>query len=95
MNEVNTVGPVLIAGELSNHLIAAIKKLNPQVEVTRQGAYVRVLVAEQCRLTRQAVEEQTGQSFTFPESLELLMPSFKGKLTCSTEEVVWSFTVKS
>lgn len=91
MTAVNTVGPVLIAGELSNHLIAAIKKLNAHVEVTKQGAYFRVLVPEKCRLTKQAVEEQVGYPFILPESLELLMPSFKGRLTCSSEEVVWSF----
>ncbi len=89
-----TVGPVLVANDLSQHIIAAIKTLNPIVEVQRYGSYFRVLVPQRCRLTKKAIEEQTGNTFTLPDSLELIMPSFKGKLSCTEEEVVWSLSKK-
>lgn len=90
MTATNTVGPVLIASELSNQIIMAIKQLNPKAEIIQRGAYFRVLVPELCRLTKQAVEEITDNSFILPDSLELVMPSFKGKLSCTSEEVTWS-----
>lgn len=94
MNNTTTVGPVLIVSELSHHIISAIKKLNHQVEVQRHGSYFRVLVPGLCRLTKRAVEEQTGAVFILPDSLELVMPSFKGSLSCSSDEVLWFFKDK-
>lgn len=91
MSSYNSVGPVLMAGEVSEHIIAAIKKLNPTAEIQPLGAYIRVLVPERCYLTRKAVEESLGARFTLPDSLELVMPSFKGIMTCAYDKVVWSF----
>lgn len=90
----NAVGPVLINTELSRQIIQALKKLNSPVEIEEYGSYIRILVPKLCRLTRQAMEEQTGASFVLPDSLELVMPSFKGQLICSEEEAVWTFGIK-
>jgi hypothetical protein len=82
---------VLIAGGISEQIIAVIKKLNPTVEIQPLGAYIRILVPERCYLTKKAVEEYIGKTFPLPESLELIMPAFKGIMTCTHEHVVWSF----
>ena len=94
MSNRDTVGPVLVVSELSHHVINAIKQLNHSVDVKEYGSYLRVLVPMHCRLTKQAVEEQTGMAFILPDSLELIMPSFKGKLSCSDDEAVWSLHKK-
>lgn len=94
MSATNAVGPVLIMGELCEHIIKAIKQLNHSVTIEEYGSYVRVLVPECCRLTKQAVEAESGMRFTLPESLELIMPSFKGQLSCSEDEVLWSLSKK-
>jgi hypothetical protein len=85
---------VLIAGEISEQIIAVIKQLNPTVEIQPLGAYIRILVPERCYLTKKAVEEYMGKTFHLPESLELIMPSFKGIMICTDEHIVWSFKDK-
>lgn len=92
INEYDAVGPILIAGETTNKIVAAIKKLNKNVQIKYQGSYVRILAPFQCTLTRDAIQEQTGCPFILPDDLELLMPSFKGLFTVSKDEAVWSFT---
>lgn len=87
---INDVGPVLIANELSQKIIAAIKTLNHPVMIQNKGSYLRVLVPQQCVLTRAAIEEQIGCKFILPEDLEPLMPSFKGILTMSREKALWT-----
>lgn len=88
----HAVGPVLIAGELANKIITAIKKLNRNVEIQNQGSYLRVLVPLQCKLTKQAIQEQTCAPFVLPDDLELIMPSFKGTFSVSKDEASWSFS---
>jgi hypothetical protein len=91
MSSYDAVGPVLIVGEASEHIIAAIKKLNPTAEIQPLGAYIRVLVPKRCYLTKKEVEASMGRAFNLPESLELVMPSFKGNMTCTHDQVEWSF----
>lgn len=83
------VGPVLQAGPVSEALIAAIRELNTEVEVIDRGAYLRVLAPGPCRVGRAAVERHRGAPFHFPGDLELVMSSFKGRLTLSEEEASW------
>lgn len=87
----NAVGPVLMAGEITDKLVMAIKKLNKKVEIQDHGSYIRVLVPIQCRLTRQAIQAQTGLSFVLSDDLELIMPSFKGRFMVSKDEALWTF----
>jgi hypothetical protein len=83
------VGPVLQASELGRAVLAAIRKLNPGVQVLDRGAYYRVIAEATCVLTREAVEQITGQGFELPGDLEQVMPSFQGFLELSTDRVEW------
>jgi hypothetical protein len=83
------VGPVLSAGVCANAVAAAISRENPGASVTDQGGYLRVLVHVRCRVTRLAIERELGRPFALPRDLELIMPSFRGKLHLDADAVVW------
>jgi toluene monooxygenase system protein D len=87
----DSVGPVLQTGDVANAIIAVIRMLNPRVEVIDRGAYLRVLVPNECRLTRRLVEEHLGRPFRLPADLESVMSSFKGTFRVSEEEATWAF----
>lgn len=88
-SEAPCVGPVLQASELGRAVLAAIQELNPGTRVLDRGAYLRVLAAPPCVLTRAAVEQITGQSFELPGDLEQVMPAFQGVLELAPERVEW------
>jgi hypothetical protein len=83
------VGPVLEAGEVATAIVAAIRELDPGVELSDRGAYVRVLAADRCRVTRAAIERALGRPFQLPGDLEAVMPSFKGTFAVSEDEATW------
>ncbi|HKU39016.1 MAG TPA: MmoB/DmpM family protein [Polyangiales bacterium] len=83
------VGPVLTAGVSASAVAAAIHKENPEATVEHSGGYLRVLAADRCRVTRQAIERELGRPFTLPRDLELIMPSFRGKLRLEADAVIW------
>src|SRR5206468_10845035 len=83
------VGPVLETGETARAVIAAIRELNEAVEVRDRGSYVRVLVPQRCRVTRDAIEHTLGRPFRLPGDLEIVMPSFKGMFRVTGDEAVW------
>jgi len=84
------VGPVLEAGEVGNAVIAAIRNLNREVFVQDRGSYFRVLVAGQCVVTRRAIEGILGRPFLLVRELEQIMPAFKGKLSLTEDQAIWS-----
>jgi len=84
------VGPVLSAGAMADAIVAAIRERNRSVVVEDRASYVRVLVPSPCVLDRSAVERRIGGSFELPRDLEQVMPSFKGRLTISEEQAVWT-----
>jgi hypothetical protein len=86
------VGPVLEASDAGRALAAAIRKTNAGASVQDRGSYLRVLVAGRCTLTRAAAEAELGRPFRLPGDLEQLMPSFKGTLRVTREEVSWSWS---
>jgi hypothetical protein len=86
----NLVGPVLEAGEVGNAVIAAIRNLNREVLIQDRGSYFRVLVAGQCVVTRQAIEGILGRPFLLSTELEQIMPAFKGRLSLTEDQAVWS-----
>lgn len=88
------VGPVLQAGQVAGAVVEAIRALQPGVVVEDRGAYLRVFVPGRCRVTREAIEEALGAPFHLPGDLERVMPSFKGKLTVTSEEATWEAGVK-
>jgi hypothetical protein len=85
------VGPVLEANETSRALVAAIIKTNADVVVHDRGSYLRVLVPRACVLSRAAVEAELGRPFRLPGDLESLMPSYKGTVKMTGDEVSWSW----
>ena len=85
-----SVGPVLARGPRSQGIVAAIYALNREVQVIDRGAYLRVLVAGPCRLTRSAVEQQLGEVFRLPADLEEVMVSYRGTLRLTQEEAIWT-----
>lgn len=84
------VGPVLDNDPLSEKIIVALKRDNPDLRVIEEAAYFRILSPQRCVLRRARAEEVLGQKFSLPTDLEKIMPSFKGKLSVSDEEMVWS-----
>jgi hypothetical protein len=93
MTDVPLVGPVLTAGEAASVVVAAIRTLNRDVIVRDQGAYLRVLVPHRCIVTRRAIEHELQRAFRLPGDLEQIMPSFKGMLSVSSEQAIWSSEV--
>jgi hypothetical protein len=87
----NCVGPVLSKGRRADAVVAAIRELNEQAEVVDRGAYLRVSVPHACTVTRQAIEKHAGEPFLFPSDLEMIMPSFKGRLSLTEDLAVWNF----
>ena len=86
----DTVGPILQSGEVASALLVAIRELNPGTLVRHRGSYYRVLSPGRCVLTREAAERSLGHSFRLPGDLEAVMPSFKGTLSMTSEEAVWT-----
>jgi hypothetical protein len=83
------VGPVLEAGAVASAILAAIREENPEVHVEDRGAYWRIGVARRCQVTRLAIERHLGRGFRLPGDLELVMPSFQGRLIVSSQEAAW------
>ncbi|HMI85994.1 MAG TPA: MmoB/DmpM family protein [Polyangiaceae bacterium] len=84
------VGPVLTKGRHAEAVVAAIRELNENTEVVDRGAYLRVSVPISCTVTRQAIEKHCGEPFVFPSDLEMIMPSFKGRLALTDDVAVWN-----
>ncbi|MGA9130748.1 MAG: MmoB/DmpM family protein [Candidatus Sulfotelmatobacter sp.] len=85
------VGPVLIGRPGSGAVLEAIRRLNPSVEIHERGSYTRVLAPRRCIVTRGAIEDILGRSFDFRAELEIMMPSFKGRMHLDDDEAVWTF----
>jgi hypothetical protein len=82
-------GPVLTRGPTSEALVGLIRSLHPGARLVDRGAYLRVLVPGGCRLSRADIEGRLGRPFRLPADLEELMPSWKGTLAMSDDEVSW------
>jgi hypothetical protein len=85
------VGPVLTKGRRTEAVVAAIRELNEGAEIIDRGAYLRVSVPHLCTVTRQAIEKHAGEAFVFPSDLEMIMPSFKGRLSLTDDVATWNF----
>lgn len=83
------VGPVLLPSELGLAVLSAIQASNAGVQVRDRGAYLRVVSASPCLVTRQAIEFALGRPVRLPADLEQCMPSFKGRLRVDAEHAVW------
>jgi toluene monooxygenase system protein E len=85
------VGPVLTGHPRAQAVLEAIRRLNPSAEIHNRGSYIRVLAPRRCLVTRSAVEDILGQPFDFRAELEIMMPSFKGRMRLDDDEAVWTF----
>ena len=83
------VGPVLVEGDESQAVIAAIRAENTDVTVRDRGAYLRVEVPRRCVVTRAAIERGLGRPFELPSALEQIMPSFSGTFSVSADMASW------
>ena len=83
------VGPVLQATPFAEAIVAAIQDENDGVDVRYEGAYLRVLVPDICRLSRSAVVASTGHDVRFPGDLEVIMSSFTGVMRLTDRSAVW------
>jgi hypothetical protein len=87
----DSVGPVLESDEVGHAIVAAIRVANRDVSVLDRGGYLRVLVPGRCTVARTAIERVLGRAFRLPRDLELVMPSFKGRIRITDDEVEWSW----
>jgi hypothetical protein len=85
------VGPVLSKGRRAEAVVAAIRELNRRAEIIDRGAYWRVSVPDVCIVTREAIEKHVGEPFVFPSDLEMIMPSFQGRLSLTDDRATWTF----
>ena len=85
------MGPVLTGHHRAQAVLEAIRRLNPSVEILNRGSYIRVLAPRRCLVTRSAVEDILRQPFDFRAELEIMMPSFKGRMRLDDDEAVWTF----
>ncbi|HKV95685.1 MAG TPA: MmoB/DmpM family protein [Candidatus Angelobacter sp.] len=85
------VGPVFTGHHHAQAVLEAIRRLNPSAEIHNRGSYIRVLVPRRCLVTRSAVEDILRQPFDFRAELEIMMPSFKGRMHLNDDEAVWTF----
>src|ERR1700744_950860 len=88
------VGPVLHATPFAHVVAAVIENENDDVIVRDEGAYLRVLAPDVCRLPRAALEDATGPAIRFPGDLEVVMSSFTGVLKLTDDGAVWTLVTE-
>lgn len=88
----NLVGPVVRSGELADAVIDAAIEDNPdrEVKVFEREDYVRIHAERNCVVTRASIEKHLGRAFNMA-MLEIEMPSFKGRMQSSTEQMRWYY----
>jgi hypothetical protein len=84
------VGPVFQTSSITQVVVEAIVDLNQDTQIIARGGYVRVLSPKKCVLTKKAVSEKLGREFIFPRDLELIMASYKGKFSVTSDQATWS-----
>lgn len=86
------VGPVVRAGPLAEAVIDAVEADNPgrDVLVLDRDDYLRIHTAHECRLTQASLARFLGRPYQLA-TLEIDMPSFKGRLRTRTDEYVWFY----
>ena len=88
----NLVGPIIRSGELADAVVDAAIEDNPdrEVMVFEREDYVRIHAERDCVVTRASIERHLGRAFDMA-MLEIEMPSFKGRMQSSTEQMRWFY----
>jgi len=88
----NLVGPVIRTGALAEAVIDAVIDDNPEREVfvIERGDYVRIHTDHDCILTKASMEKHLGRNFDLA-MIEAEMPSFKGRMQSTTEQMRWYY----
>ena len=85
------VGPVFSMRSETPAYVAAIRRHNAGVRFLERSSYVRILALKKCVLSRIAVEEELGERVRWPECLEAIMPSFKGRFSITGHFAEWNY----
>jgi toluene monooxygenase system protein D len=74
-------------------VVRAIVEDNPEreIEVIDRGAYIRVQAERRLRVSRESIERHVGRPYQMRE-LEQILASFAGRISTSSDEVVWQYT---
>ncbi len=88
-DRLNMVGPVLTSSTITDAIVEAIQEDNENVLVEDYGSYRRVLVPNRCVVTKQTIERIVGRPFRFPGELEIVLSTFKGRISLSDVEASW------
>jgi hypothetical protein len=83
------VGPIVSSGPWLSRVLAALNESNERLHVINRGSYVRVFSDECCVLTRDAFTKHLAADFDWHAFLNLVMPSFAGKLQIEEEKIEW------
>jgi toluene monooxygenase system protein D len=83
------VGPVLHATPFARSVVSVIEDENEHVLIHDEGAYLRVLAPQICRLSRAGLEAATGPAIRFPGDLEVVLSSFTGVMQLTEDGAVW------
>jgi hypothetical protein len=89
MTSEDEVGPVFNVRSDTPAYVAAIRRCNPDANVVERGTYVRILVPRECVIRRDVLSEELGTAACWPECLESIMPSFKGRLSITSDFAEW------
>ncbi|MDA3624664.1 MmoB/DmpM family protein [Saccharopolyspora sp. WRP15-2] len=84
---VDPVGPVLQSGEVARAVAdaAVIDNVGRRVDIRDRGSYLRIEVeGGECVLHRATIAEELGRPFKMSE-LELIMPSFVGRIDTGSD----------
>jgi toluene monooxygenase system protein D len=89
---VKLVGPLIrgLDADLADAVITAVEADNPgaDVVVDDQGGYIRINIADRCRLTRGSLEDALGREFQLSQ-LEPALSGFAGRMRLTDDEIVW------
>ena len=83
------VGPVISNSQVAEAVARAIATDNGQTPMfENRGAYVRIGLPSECRLTQESLDEELGGELRI-SAFESVMPSFAGRIKVTDDEIVW------